>query len=220
MLGCLGFLVFSMVAMVLYPGSTAADFNTRGYSFTMNAFSDLGQWRTHGRQPNLPSAVLFCAGLLLAALGLISYFAGFRTLFKSRRLDRFVATAGSGFGVLAGLCFVGVAATPADLLFHEHLFFVFWAFRFFTLAAICSAVVLFRSSEFAPVYGWLFVGFTALLAGYLVLLARALKFSGPHELFLQVVGQKIIVFSAIVTVLITSLRARRVARDFNPPPEV
>ena len=42
MVGCIQFVVLTVIAMVFYPGGTHGDPTTKGYSFFRNFFSDLG----------------------------------------------------------------------------------------------------------------------------------------------------------------------------------
>ena len=65
------FLVFTTVAMIMYPGGTIHDSSTEGYQFFYNFFSNLGEWTARNGEPNKISAYLFNSALMLLSL---SYF--------------------------------------------------------------------------------------------------------------------------------------------------
>jgi hypothetical protein len=51
--GCALFVVLTVAAMLAYPGGTATDPTTSGYSFFANVLSELGMTRTYAGQPAL-----------------------------------------------------------------------------------------------------------------------------------------------------------------------
>ena len=69
------------------------------------------------------------------------------TYFLGNKWSYICATIGSYIAILSGLSFLGVGLTPADLYFHEHVFFVIVGFRamvpgllFLTIAFFLSPV--------------------------------------------------------------------------------
>ena len=52
------FLVFTTVAMIMYPGGTIHNSSTEGYQFFYNFFSNLGEWTARNGEPNKISAYL------------------------------------------------------------------------------------------------------------------------------------------------------------------
>lgn len=206
--GCVLFVVLTALAMLIYPGGTATDPTTRGYSFFTNFFSDLG--RTHARngQPNPIAAPMFFIALSGAGIALIAFSFAFARFFTRARFDRALALLGALAGAVAGACFIGVAFVPADWNGALHTQFVFGAFEAFTVAALAYFVALARAPAYPKRYAAVFGGFALLLLLYLGLL-----FFGPHPrtpngLLIQATGQKIIVYAAIVSVLIQALGAR------------
>ena len=112
--GCLGFVVLTALAMLVYPGGTGSDAMTRGYSFFTNFFSDLGRTQARNGEPNTMAAPLFFIALSGAGAVLIAFSVAFARFFTRTRLDRALATLGALAGVVAGACFIGVAFTPAN----------------------------------------------------------------------------------------------------------
>src|ERR1700678_3633252 len=128
---CVFFFLMTTIAMLLYPGGTYTDPTTHGYSFFANFFSDLGATRTPSGAVNTLSMILFTSSLTLVGIGLAVFFVALIQFFRDSRSGPLLPYAGALLGVIAGLCFVGVAFTPWNLYFAAHNHFVMWAFRTF-----------------------------------------------------------------------------------------
>jgi hypothetical protein len=224
MAACVQFVVLTAAAMLFYPGGTRVDPTTSGYSFFVNFFSDLGLTHTTAGQPNTVSAILFVTALTLAGGGLVLFFLAYPRFFSGSRSGKVLSGTGSLFGVITGLCFVGVAFTPADLFLEAHAAFVIWAFRAFPLAAILYLVAIFRQRDVPNRYGWVFVAFAGLLVLYLLLLTVGPALDSAQGIAIQATGQKVIVYASIVSILVQANGARRMedqrqskAGDHNDP---
>ena len=203
------FVVATVMAMATYPGGSYSDHATVGYVFSRNFFSDLGMLTAHNGASNLVSMSLFFVALTLVGAGLVLFFIAFPRLFADAPRARTWSVAGSVFGIIAGLCFVGVAFTPADILLEAHIACVKFAFRAFPLAAFCYAVAIFRAEGYPTRYAWVFIAFGAALVGYVLLLEFGPKITTDAGLAIQVGGQKVIVYGSIVSVLIQAIGARQ-----------
>ncbi|MFC2029190.1 DUF998 domain-containing protein [Chloroflexota bacterium] len=213
MIGSVLFILLTVGAMAFYSGGTLIDPTTSGYSFLRNYFSDLGLTWSHARQPNTVSAVLFITALTMAGGGLILFFLAFPRFFICSRSGKVLSIIGSAFGVIAGLCFIGVALTPANLYLGTHLTIMMWAFRTFTVAVICYTIAIFREPDYPNRYGFVFVAFGVLLVLYVLLLVAGPAYDSPEGIVIQAVGQKIIVYASVTSVLIQAYGARRVAAE-------
>jgi hypothetical membrane protein len=218
MVACLQFLVLSVVAMLLYPGGTVADPMTSRYSFFQNFFSDLGRTVSPRGQPNTAAAILFATALALAGAGLALFFLASSALFARPRWGRLLSRLGSAFGVLSGLCFVGVALTPADVVLEAHRWFVLTAFRAFLPAVICYTLAVLVNRCYPSRFAFVYLGFAALLAAYLVLLIHGPAPDTSRGLAIQATGQKVIAYAAIVCVFIQARGARKVAHPAGQGP--
>jgi hypothetical membrane protein len=213
-IACILFVVLSAVAMLLYPGGTIVDQTSKGYRFFENYLSDLGLTRARSGAVNTPAMLCFVVGLVSVALALGAFFRAF-TWFciaspRALRLSRRAMLV----GMVTCVGFIGVAASPRDLAYPEHIAFELLAFPTF-LAAVALEIAALRALERTTPPGlprrflWLFVAFAIVLAAYIALLAL-----GPSDSTLvgervQVTGQKVIVYAAIATVLLQSIQARR-----------
>lgn len=216
MAGCVQFLVLSTIAMFFYPGGTYSDEETTGYTFTQNFFSDLGRTAAHNGDSNTVSMVLFIVALSLAGLSLIIFFLMVPPHFAENRTARRLSIAGSTVGVISGIGFIGIAAVPADVNLTLHRLFVYIAFTGFLFVVFLYSAAILKSRTYPRAYAYSYFAYAVVLAVYLALL-----FSGPdietsRGLTIQAVGQKIVVYTGIICVVIQSYGAYRVERRRAP----
>jgi hypothetical membrane protein len=203
------FFALSTVAMFAYPGGTAADTTRPGYSFLSNFFSDLGRTRSISNQSNLLSMMLFIFAMACAAMSLILFFMTFMTCLTTRRHTLHLSRFGALLGIGSAICFVGVAFTPWDLVIRPHMVFVLWAFRLFLGAVVLNLLAVIFTPGLPHRFAWIFATFALLLVAYLILLSAGPDIDTPAGLMIQAVGQKLIAYSAVLTVLAQSLIMRR-----------
>ncbi len=214
---CLVFIVCTIAAMLFYPGGTVADPTTKGYSFTQNFFSDLGRTATQSGQANTASMVLFIIAMVVVSAGLALFFIAFTRFFVADPPNRWLSRIAAGVACVTAACFVGVAAAPYDHFYPAHVTFVNWAFRTFPLAVALDAIAIFRTPALPRWLGWVFVAFTVLLVGYIGLLTFGPSSKTAAGEVIQVVGQKIIVYASIISILIEALGVLAVQRVSASP---
>jgi hypothetical protein len=204
------FLLFTTLAMLVYPGGSHADKSSVGYEFTLNFFSDLGRTRTLGKHPNPLSSIMFSLALGLAGIGLGAFWLCFAPFFGRRFVAwKIAAWLGSFFGLIAGLGFIGVALTPANINGHLHADFVAWAFRAFLLATLIYTPILLFDGGFPRFAAWFCIAFAAILAAYIWLLLGAFPIDTVAELRVQATGQKLVVYASVACVGALAFLARR-----------
>lgn len=200
------FALGTVFAMLIYPGGTNINPDTIGYAFSENFFSDLGRYKTFANEPKLMSMALFSSSLIFASIGLILYFLNAPLIFG--RTHKKLVKLGSGLGIVSSLCFAGVALTPWDLYGDMHLIFVKSAFLTFLLTVVLYGIAVYRS-KVAPIYLAMTYGAHALVViFYLYLLFWGPAADTADGLFIQTVGQKIVVYSQIFCMLIQTVWAR------------
>ena len=140
------FVIVNSIAIYLFPGGSLYDSSLTTYSFSENFFSDLGVYETIRGEQNFFACFLFNSTLVMMGFACLSFLFVPR-LFKGNKASYICATIGSYIAILSGLSFLGVGLTPADLYFHEHVFFVIVGFRsmvpglfFLTIAFFLSPV--------------------------------------------------------------------------------
>jgi hypothetical protein len=207
--GCGLFVILTLIAMMTYAGGTTNNHTASGYSFTHNFLSNLGMLTAVSGKPNWVSAILFFISLAMAGACLVIFFVLFLYFFQHSRIQTILSLTGSGFGILAGISFMGIAFAPADIARPAHIQFVMWAFRLFPLAILFYVPVMFIDKQYPRVYAWVFVIFCLLLIGYYLLLTNGPDINSAQGLVVQVVGQKVIAYASIVSIGMQSLGAYR-----------
>ena len=206
------FIVFNIIAMLSYPGSTYLNESNPGYSFTRNFLSDLGRTISFSGEINFLSAQLFNTSLILAG-GVFTLF--YIYVWKVFLADnqRLLALIGSFFGVLGGLAFIGVGLTPANLYLKLHIICATWLFRFFFVASLCYTLAIYRHSSFKNKYAWGYLVFTISILLYILIseLGPNPKVS-QFALTLQVVSQKMIILIFMVAVYIQTLSLKELEK--------
>jgi hypothetical membrane protein len=215
---CILFFVMTAIAMLLYPGGTYTDHTTRGYSFFANFFSDLGATRTPSGAANTLSMILLTSSLSLVGISLAFFFVALIQFFRDSRSGLLLPYVGALLGVIAGLCFLGVAFTPWNLYLAAHNHFVMWAFRTFLGAVLTYGIAILRERALPKRFAFTFLVFAILLAAYVLLLTFGPSPKVAEGLRIQVAGQKIIVYASVLTVLIQSLAADRLLHRNHAKP--
>jgi hypothetical protein len=207
--GCGLFVILTLIAMLTYAGGATGNHAAQGYSFTHNFLSNLGMLTALSGRPNWISAILFFISLATAGICLVFFFVLFLYLFQNSRIQSYLGLVGSGFGILAGVSFVGIAFTPADIARPAHIQFVMWAFRLFPLAVLFYVPVMFIDKQYPRVYAWVFAIFCMLLIGYYLLLTNGPDINSAQGLVVQVVGQKVIAYASIISIGVEAMGAYR-----------
>lgn len=210
---CVIFVVLTGVAMLAYPGGVKGDDSTAGYSFFRNFFSDLGRTVAWSGESNRISMGLFITALSLAGAMLAMFFVAFAQFFHQPSWTKWIARLGAIAGVISGICFVGIAATPSNLHGWAHGVFVDWAFRMFLLAVVLYTAAILTQRHYPRRAAWVFALFAILLAAYVVLITVGPSTDTANGLKIQVTGQKVIVYAAIVTTFIQAWGSLRFARS-------
>lgn len=204
MVGCLLFLVMTTLSMLIYPGGTSLDPGAAGYSFTRNFLSDLGRTVTRSGLDNTASMILFALALASAGIVLGLFFLAFTQFFTRPLWVRVLGLLASLVGITSGICFVGIALTPANVSGRLHGQFVLWAFRLFLVAVLLYVPALFGTRDYRRSGAWIFVAFAALLGGYLYLLTQGPSARSTEGLLIQVAGQKVIAYASIISIGVQS----------------
>lgn len=213
MVVCLVFVVLTAAAMLFYPGGTTADPEASRYLFFQNFFSDLGLTEAKSGESNTVSAVLFIIALSMAGSILALFFTAFSQFFGESLPGKLLSRLGTLAGIVSGICFIGIAATPANLHGWAHMVFVDWAFRMFLLAALLYTAAILIERRYPRRMAIVFALFALLLAAYVVLITVGPSTETENGLTIQATGQKIIVYAAIIAIFIQAWAASRFARS-------
>jgi hypothetical protein len=205
----LQFFVLTLVAMAIYPGGTHHSPDATRYLFTRNFFSDLGATQTYSGKSNLLCEVIFIIALGSIGLGLAATSGIWRWIGIARRAAG-LELAAQAFAVMSGLCFVGIAATPWNILGPPHMFFVKLGFSLL-LGLMASMVWLQMRNGWPGAYvasNWVYI---VLLVVYVWILFYGPSLHTDSGLEFQVVAQKVIVYTSILNLAAQAYGLRRAA---------
>jgi hypothetical protein len=153
--------------------------------------------------------ILFTSALTIVGLGLAVFFVALTQFFGDAHRSAILPRTAALLGVVAGLCFIGVAFTPWNLYLAAHNHFVMWAFRTFLGAVLIYGIAILRERTLPNYFALPFLAFAILLTGYVLLLTFGPSPKLARGLRIQVAGQKIIVYVSVLTVLIQAVIASR-----------
>jgi hypothetical protein len=204
------FLLLTTIAMLVYPGGAVYQPDANRYLFLRNFFSDLGATITPSGRPNLASHILFLIALGSIGIALILASSNWKVIVARRQQAPSVGRASQALEMIAGLGFIGIAATPWNLVLDAHNGFVRAAFAFLLAYDVCLLIIQLRNRWPAP--------YTASNAVYLLLLVAyvGILFFGPgldtrSGLEFQVGAQKIIVYASVINLGLQALSVRQEA---------
>lgn len=210
------FIVLTIIAMLVFPGGAKFRSGSDHYLFFGNFFSDLGATRTISGHSNTASHVLFLIALGLTGLALVYFAPVWRVV--SREPGGTPGLIALGAAVISGLGFIGIAATPWNLVYDAHNLFVRLAFGLLLIYVVCMIFVQVRSDWPGP-FLWLNVAYFLALAAYVVILFLGPDLATAGGLHFQVAAQKVIVYASILNLGCQAAGVRTaVDREHGSPP--
>ncbi len=211
-LGALQFLLFTSLAMWLYPGGTIHQPDLESYSFLNNYFSDLGRTRTFDRQSNLLCHYIFKGTLTITGLTLALYFLVIPTLF-SNGVSRGLASMAALLGIAAGCCYIGIGWIPWNESYWRHTFYVRWGFIAFLAMSFFYILAILADKHYPNRYAKAFLIFASVLAVQIVIMLFGPRaYRNSEALFLQAVAQKVVVYAEILVMIYQARGAIRLLR--------
>jgi hypothetical membrane protein len=197
--------------MARYPGGTALDRSSPGYSPAQNFLSDLGMTVAYGGQPNRLGAFLFILSLVTLVVGLGGCLVEFLRVCSTEPRPRRLARAASAVGLLVVAAFVGVAVTPENRVMALHVRFTLFAWRVFPVLTLFLALASLSSSVMSRGVTIAWAGLTVILLAYVLLLGWGPSVETLDGLRVQVVAQKIVVVAVVSISLYLSIEGNRAA---------
>jgi len=203
----------AVAAALRYPGGTALDTTTPGYSLSRNFLSDLGMTVAYNHEPNRLGAAFFVASLLLLVVGLgsvVGVIARFLAVDAgSRRWARLAAVA------LLTVCvaFAAVAVTPENRLMVLHVSFTQWAWRIVPAVALFLGFASRHHARLRQRAALAWFGTALLLGAYAMLLSWGPSVAQPEGLLVQVIAQKAATVVVIASLLIAVGEIERANRE-------
>jgi len=192
----LTFVLLTAIAMVEYPGGSKYELASHHYLFFENFFSDLGSTQTYAGYSNVPSCVLFILSMTCVGISLMAFSGSWHGIAQARGAEVRTVFVFKWSAIVAGVCFVGIGATPWNLALQVHNVFVRTAFSLLLLF-ILSMLTVQRRNRWPWPYVMANLLFVVILAVYVAILVGGPTVDTHHGLVLQVTAQKIMVYSSI-----------------------
>ena len=210
------FLVFTTVAMIMYPGGTIHNSSTEGYQFFYNFFSNLGEWTARNGEPNKISAYLFNSALMLLALSYFIFYYQFLKILSKALNNSFLRILLISTIIVSMVSFVLVAVFSGETETRDlHVLFVKIAFRVLLFHAVLQVISVFKIKNINSSVKWVTLFFTLILVGFILVMDFGPNaWDGNQALFIQVTAQKVIVYS-ILTYFFFQLNAAKSLSTFQ-----
>ncbi|HLF64105.1 MAG TPA: hypothetical protein VI603_10145 [Saprospiraceae bacterium] len=209
LIGLTGVLQYTVVTwwlMSVYPGGRIGFSESIGYDFTLNFLSDLGRTSRFGLGEN-PTAFGYMATLASAGISTTIFF-GTLSYYFTRTVGKFAANLCFILGTIAGIGYIGVALNPIDEGYWIHVKFVQWGFIGFWCMTLVCAFCIFKSPGFPNLYGYILLLFAVMLGLQIcVMLFGPRSWTSDEALRLQVIAQKVVVYSEILVMAFLAIGA-------------
>jgi len=212
MFGIVQFLILSLIAMLVYPGSHKDDLYTDGYIFNLNKFSDLGAWETYSGESNLISFIIFNLGMIIVGISLIPYVVFSAKYFIKQDMSPVLVRIGEFFGIIACLGFIGVGLTPrdlSDLIYNLHKVAEYAAFLSIFVMSLIYMIFIYKDSDYPKKYAIIYAICVVFQFIYLFIVFDILKVSNE----IDAIAQKIVVYFQLMVFLIQAIGILHLDKD-------
>ena len=159
-LGQVLFVILVSLAMIFYAGGTKDNPAFIGYSFWGNTLSDSGRTIAWSGLLNTTSMVFLSTALIVFAIFFAPFYLILAKLFSDGKKEKYASKIGSILGVIFSLSYIGIAFTPADVLYTPHMIFVLIGYICAFVMSVFFTIAFFKNKEFSNIYAIIFALFT------------------------------------------------------------
>lgn len=177
-IGCIGYVVLTTIAMFFYAGGSEMDPNSPGFSLSKNYLGDLVRTVSHSGKDITISRIIACTGSIIFSIFLIpALMASFH--FFSITLQKIVASLGIIFGVLFATTFMLLT------IFYYNYYLALFTYIFLLFTWIFYLVAFYLNKELPRMLTYL------IIVALIVLLIGVQFYFLPYER-LVIISQKVI----------------------------
>jgi hypothetical protein len=159
-LGQVLFVILVFLAMIFYAGGTRDNPALIGYSFWGNTISDSGRIIAWSGLLNTTSMVFLSTALIVYAVFFIPFYIIVSKLFSEGKIEKYASKIGCILGVIFSFSYIGIAFTPADVLYMPHMIFVLIGYVCAFAMSVFFTIAFFKNKEFSNIYAIIFALFT------------------------------------------------------------
>ena len=150
------YLLLIFLAMALYGGGTRDNPLFPGYSFWGNTLSDSGRLIAWSGANNSTAMLIFSTSLIIYGLFYIPFYLYVKDTLSNGKLEKLSSKLGAIFGIIFSMCLIGIAFTPADILYLPHMVFVFIGYISAFLNGVFFSIALYKNDESSNIYALIF----------------------------------------------------------------
>ncbi len=210
------FVILNFISMVIYPGGTIIEPETKGYSFFYNFLSNLGESTAKNGEDNIVSAYLFNSSMLILAISYFLFYVSYLRIQLKFNRNKILNFFSLSTIIISLVSFVLVAVFSADnSTFDIHVFFVKVAFRVLLIHCFIQLFIVYKSnlSKIMLISSSIFS--FILLIFIIVMEYGPNPFLDNRSLLIQVSSQKMIVISILLYFFVQISESISMPKKYN-----
>ena len=210
------FVILNFISMVIYPGGTIIEPETKGYSFFYNFLSNLGESTAKNGEDNIVSAYLFNSSMLILAISYFLFYVSYLRIQLKFNRNKILNFFSLSTIIISLVSFVLVAVFSADnSTFDIHVFFVKVAFRVLLIHCFIQLFIVYTSNLSKTMLISSSIFCFILLIFIIVMEYGPNPFLDNRSLLIQVSSQKMIVISILLYFFVQISESISMSKKYN-----
>ena len=210
------FVILNFISMVIYPGGTIIEPETKGYSFFYNFLSNLGESTAKNGEDNIVSAYLFNSSMLTLALSYFLFYMSYLRIQLKFNRNKILNFFSFSTIIISLVSFVLVAVFSADnSTFDIHVFFVKVAFRLLLIHCFVQLFIVYNSNLSKTMLISSSIFCFVLLLFIIIMEYGPNPFLDNRSLLIQVSSQKMIVISILLYFFVQISESISMSKKYN-----
>ena len=210
------FVILNFISMVIYPGGTIIEPETKGYSFFYNFLSNLGESTAKNGENNIVSAYLFNSSMLILAISYFLFYVSYLRIQLKFNRNKILNFFSLSTIIISLVSFVLVAVFSADnSTFDIHVFFVKVAFRLLLIHCFVQLFIVYNSNLSKTMLISSSIFCFVLLLFIIIMEYGPNPFLDNRSLLIQVSSQKMIVISILLYFFVQISESISMSKKYN-----
>ena len=210
------FVILNFISMVIYPGGTIIEPETKGYSFFYNFLSNLGESTAKNGEDNIVSAYLFNSSMLILAISYFLFYVSYLRIQLKFNRNKILNFFSLSTIIISLVSFVLVAVFSADnSTFDIHVFFVKVAFRLLLIHCFVQLFIVYNSNLSKTMLISSSIFCFVLLLFIIIMEYGPNPFLDNRSLLIQVSSQKMIVISILLYFFVQISESLSMSKKYN-----
>ena len=210
------FVILNFISMVIYPGGTIIEPETKGYSFFYNFLSNLGESTAKNGEDNIVSAYLFNSSMLILAISYFLFYVSYLRIQLKFNRNKILNFFSLSTIIISLVSFILVAVFSSDnSTFDIHVFFVKVAFRLLLIHCFIQLFIVYKSKLSKRMFTSSSIFCFMLLLFIIVMEYGPNPFLDNRSLLIQVSSQKMIVISILLYFFVQISESLSMSKKYN-----